>query len=104
MMSSRSLAEDIREEMTGLSLDAETKVAVEKWLQADKEFNVWFLVTTKRQLGDDDLMGLLDGYRETQESAESAWRAFRKDKLDQAGFRQGLDDSLAKMNELMKRG
>jgi hypothetical protein len=48
-------------------------------------------------------MGLLDGYRETQESAESAWRAFRKEKLDAAGFRAGLDASLAKINALMKK-
>lgn len=102
-MSTRSLAEDIRDDLPTLSLDDETKAALEKWLQADKEFNVWFLVTTKRSLDDDDLMGLLDGYRETQESAESAWRAFRKDKLDPAGFRAGLDDSLAKMNALMRK-
>lgn len=102
-MSARSLSEDIRDELPSLSLDAETKAALESWLQADKEFNIWFLVTTKRSLDDDDLMGLLDGYRETQESAESAWRAFRKDKLDPAAFRAGLDDSLAKMNALMKK-
>jgi len=101
--STRSLAEDIRDELPMLTLDADTKAALEKWLQADKEFNLWFLVTTKRSLDDDDLMGLLDGYRETQESAETAWRAFRKDKLDPAGFRAGLDDSLAKMNALMKK-
>ena len=102
-MSARSLAEDIRDELPSLSIDEETKTALEKWLQADKEFNLWFLVTTKSSLHDDDLMGLLDGYRETQESAESAWRAFRKEKLDPAGFRAGLDDSLAKMNALMKK-
>jgi hypothetical protein len=102
-MSTRSLAEDIRDELSSLSLDNETKAALEKWLQADKAFNVWFLVTTKRSLDDDDLMGLLDGYRETQESAESAWRAFRKDRLDSQGLRAGLDDSLAKMNALMKK-
>lgn len=102
-MSTRSLAEDIRDELPSLSLDGETKAALEKWLQTDKEFNLWFLVTTKRSLDDDDLMGLLDGYRETQEAAESAWRAFRRDKLDPAGFRAGLDDSLAKMNALMKK-
>lgn len=102
-MSTRSLAEDIRDELPSISVDDETKASLEKWLQADKEFNLWFLVTTKSSINDDDLMGLLDGYRETQESAETAWRAFRKEKLDSAGFRAGLDDSLAKMNALMKR-
>lgn len=102
-MTTRSLAEDIKEDLPSLSLDADTKAALEKWLQADKEFNIWFLVTTKRSLDDDDLMGLLDGYRETQEAAESAWRAFRKDKLDATAFRAGLDDSIAKMNALMKK-
>jgi hypothetical protein len=103
MTTARSLAEDIRDELPSLSVDAETRAAVEQWLKADKEFNVWFLVTTKRSLDDDDLMGLLDGYRETQETAESAWRAFRADKLDPAALRAGLDDSLAKMNALMKK-
>jgi hypothetical protein len=103
MTTTRSLADDIREDLPSLEVDSETKQAVEKWLEADKQFNIWFLVTTKRSLDDDDLMGLLDGYRETQESAESAWRAFRAEKLDPAGFRQGLDDSLAKMNALMKK-
>jgi hypothetical protein len=102
-MTSRSLAEDIREELPSLSVDAETKGALEKWLQADKEFNLWFLVTTKRSLDDDDLLGLLDGYRETQESAEKVWRSFRSAKLDPASLRAVLDDSLAKMNALMKR-
>ena len=102
-MSTRSLAEDIRDELPSISVDDETKASLEKWLQADKEFNLWFLVTTKSSINDDDLMGLLDGYRETQESAETAWRAFRKEKLDSAGFRAGLDDSLAKMNALMRR-
>lgn len=102
-MTTRSLSEDIREDLASLSIDDETKASLEKWLEADKEFNLWFLLTTKSSLQDDDLMGLLDGYRETQESAESAWRAFRKEKLDSAGFRAGLDDSLAKMNALMKK-
>ena len=102
-MSARSLSEDIRDDLSTLALDEETKASLDKWLEADKEFNLWFLVTTKRSLDDEDLMGLLDGYRETQESAESAWRAFRKEKLDPASFRAGLDDSLAKMNALMKK-
>ena len=102
-MSTRSLAEDIRDELASISIDDETKASLEKWLEADKAFNLWFLVTTKSSINDDDLMGLLDGYRETQESAESAWRAFRKEKLDSAAFRAGLDDSLAKMNALMKK-
>lgn len=102
-MTTRSLSEDIREDLASLSIDDETKASLEKWLEADKQFNLWFLLTTKSSLQDDDLMGLLDGYRETQESAESVWRAFRKEKLDSAGFRAGLDDSLAKMNALMKK-
>lgn len=103
MSTSRNLSDEIREELGSLSLDADTKAALEKWLAADKEFNVWFLVTTKRSLDDDDLMGLLDGYRESQEAAESAWRGFRDDKLDATRLRDGLDDSLAKMNALMKK-
>ena len=107
MNSPRSLAEDIREDLQSTSfavmIDTETKTAIEKWLEADKEFNTWFLVTTKGSLDDDALMGLLDGYRETQELAEDAWRAFVDKEADAAELRAGLDDSLAKMTELMKK-
>lgn len=102
-MTSRSLAEEIRDELPSLTVDADTRAALEKWLAADKEFNVWFLVTTKRSLGDDDLLGLLDGYRETQEAAEAAWRAFVRSKDDPASLRAGLGESLAKMHVLMRK-
>ena len=102
-MSTTSIAEKIQKEINEEVSDPDLKKRIGDWLAADKEFNVWFLVTTKRSLDDDDLMSLLDGYRETQESAESAWRAFRADKLDPAALRAGLDDSLAKMNALMKK-
>lgn len=102
-MTSRSLAEEIREELPSLDVDADTKAALDRWLAADKEFNLWFLVTTKRSLDDDDLMGLLDGYRETQEAAEAAWRAWIGSRADQASLRAGLAESLAKMHLLMKK-
>ena len=102
-MTTRSLAEEIREELPSLELDADTKAALETWLAADKEFNLWFLVTTKRSLDDDDLMGLLDGYRETQEAAEGAWRAWLSAKADPGPLRAGLAESLAKMRVLMKK-
>src|SRR5690606_36585021 len=103
VMTTRSLADDISDELPSLTVDADTKAAIEKWLKADKDFNVWFLVTTKRSLGDDDLLGLLDGYRETQEAAETAWRAFRKEELDAASLRAGLYDSIARMDALMNK-
>lgn len=102
-MTTRSLADEIRDEMTSREIDADTKAALEKWLAADKEFNLWFLVTTKRSLDDDDLLGLLDGYRETQEAAEAAWRAYVSSKADPAELRVGLAESLAKMHVLMKK-
>lgn len=102
-MTSRSLSDEIRDELPSLDLDAETRAALERWLAADKEFNLWFLVTTKRSLADDDLMSLLEGYRVTQETAEDAWRALRAGRIDPAGLRAGLAESVTKMHLLMRK-
>ena len=105
MTSPRSLAEDIKDDIasTSVEVDPDTKKALDEWLAADREFNSWFLMTTKGSLDDDDLMGLLDGYRESQESVESVWRAYVKKQADANALRAGLDDSLAKMHSLMKK-
>ena len=102
-MTTRSVAETIREDLPSLSLDAETRSFVERWLATDGEFNVWFLVTTKRALADDELLALLDGYRDAQETAEDAWRSFVGQKGDTAALRTGLAASLATMTALMKK-
>lgn len=99
----RSLAEEIREELPSIEADEETHTTLQKWLAADDAFNHWFLDTTKRSLDDDDLLSLLDGYRESQEAAESAWRSFQEGHAEPGSLRTGLSESLAKMNALMNR-
>ena len=99
----RSLAEEIREELPSLEADDETRKTLEKWLATDDAFNHWFLDTTKRTLDDDDLLGLLDGYRESQEAAEDAWRSFQEGHGEPGSLRAGLAASLAKMHTLMNR-
>jgi hypothetical protein len=98
-----SIAEKIQKELNDEVSDAELKRRISEWLAADKEFNVWFLVTTKRQLADDDLMALLDGYRESQEIVEAAWEKYCKEK-DGAALLACLDDSVTKMKALQDRG
>ena len=101
-MSPRSIADEIREELPNLPLDADTKKAVETWLAMDREFNAWFLVTTKRALGDDDLMALLGGYGESQETVASAWDSFR-DEPDGAKLHASMAISIARMQTLMEK-
>ena len=102
-MTGRSIADDIRDEIAGLQPDADTKKAIESWLAADREFNTWFLVTTKRALGDDDLMDLLDGYRESQDTMTSAWKSFR-DESDGPKLQALIATSVARMHDLMHKG
>lgn len=101
-MTGRSIADDIRDEIAGLQPDADTKKAIESWLVSDREFNTWFLVTTKRALGDDDLMELLDGYRESQETMTAAWKSFR-DEGNGPKLQAMIAMSVARMHELMKK-
>ncbi len=101
-MTKRSLAEEIRGDIAGLTLDAEAKQAIEGWLAADREFNTWFLITTKRALADDELMDLLEGYRESQEIMTEAWSTF----VDDANAPQlegAIAVSIAKMHALMHK-
>ena len=68
-----SFADKIKTELSDYEVGADVRSHIDEWLKADKEFNTWFLVTTKRALADDELMALLDGYRESQEIVEGAW-------------------------------
>lgn len=99
-MTKRSVADDIREELPRRAMDAATRKALEEWLASDREFNEWFLVTTKRALADDELMELLDGYRESQETVERAWKTFRDDG-DESKLEASIAISGARMQTLM---
>ncbi len=94
-----SFAERIRSELDDQPVSAELHARIEEWLKADKAFNVWFLVTTKRALADDDLMALLDGYRESQEVVEEAWEDFQVSKID-TKLREGITRSIERMKGL----
>ena len=101
-MGARSIADTIRDDITAVALDGDTRAAVDQWLAADREFNSWFLGTTKRALGDDELMALLDGYREAQETVEDAWAAFR-DEPNTSALRASLAISLGRIHGLMQK-
>jgi hypothetical protein len=53
----------------------------------------------KRALADDELMALLDGYRESQEMVEQAWESFT-DSKDGTMFIEGLTQSIHRMKLL----
>lgn len=94
-----SFAERIRSELSDYELEQETRTQIDEWLKADKDFNTWFLVTTKRALADDELMALLDGYRESQELIEEAWDTFT-DKRDGTMLREAITQSIHRMKLL----
>lgn len=98
----RSIADEIREALPSLDVDPDTRKAIESWLAMDKEFNVWFLETTKRALADDELMDLLGGYGESQETVSTAWATFREEP-NATKLHASFAISIAKMQGLMNR-
>ncbi len=94
-----SFAERISSELSDYALEKDVRAHIDAWLKADKEFNTWFLVTTKRALADDELMALLDGYRESQEIVEAAWSDFT-DKKDGTALVAGITQSIHRMKLL----
>lgn len=104
-MSQTSLAERVKEEIARIERK-ELRTALSQWIDADREFNSWFLLTTKRQLDDDELLGLLDGYRETQEIVAHAWDSFDEHAGDEAScaiLLARVEESLERMRELMNK-
>lgn len=101
-MPATSFAERIRSELGDHEVSAELRERIDAWLKADKEFNVWFLVTTKRALGDDELMELLDGYRESQEIIETAWEDYQE-KKNATMLLEGITQSIHRMTLLQNK-
>jgi hypothetical protein len=99
---STSFADKIRDELEGTTVTPEVRASIDEWLKADKEFNVWFLVTTKRALKDDELMELLDGYRESQEIVEEAWEDFQERK-NATMLLEGITQSIHRMKLLQDK-
>jgi hypothetical protein len=99
---STSLAERIRSEVADQDISAELRAHIDEWLKVDKEFNVWFLVTTKRALADEELMELLDGYRESQEIVEEAWEDFQE-KKNATMLIEGITQSIHRMKLLQNK-
>jgi len=97
-----SFAERIRSELADYEVSPELRTRIDEWLKADKEFNVWFLVTTKRALADDELMELLDGYRESQEIVENAWEDFQE-KKNATMLLEGITQSIHRMTLLQDK-
>jgi hypothetical protein len=97
-----SFAEKIKSEISEYALEPEVRARIDDWLKADKEFNVWFLVTTKRALADDELMELLDGYRESQEIVEEAWEDFQE-KKNATMLLEGITQSIHRMRLLQDK-
>ena len=97
----QSFAERIRNELADHKVSAEVRARIDEWLRTDKDFNLWFLVTTKRALADDDLMELLDGYRESQEIIEQAWESY-VEKKDAAMLLEAITQSIHRMRLLQE--
>src|ERR1700760_1431508 len=96
----QSFAERIKNELSDYEVGKDVRSRIDDWLKADKDFNTWFLVTTKRALADDELMALLDGYCESQEIAEEAWSDFIEKKDDGTMLIEGITQSIHRMKLL----
>lgn len=96
-----SFAERIRSELSDYPIDRDVRARIDDWLKADTDFNTWFLVTTKRALADEELMNLLDGYRESQELVERAWEEFTE-KKDGTMLVEGITQSIHRMQLLQE--
>jgi hypothetical protein len=79
-----SVGERIREALADAKASVALEKAVGEWLAFDRDFNVWFLETTKGALDDAKLMALLGGYGEDQDEVGRAWDAFENDRDEQA--------------------
>lgn len=97
----RSFAERIQSELSDYEIEKDVRARIDEWLKADTDFNTWFLVTTKRALADDELMNLLDGYRESQEIVEQAWEQFTE-KRDATMLVEGITQSIHRMKLLQE--
>jgi hypothetical protein len=97
-----SFADKIKDQIADYNVSAELRARVDDWLKADKEFNTWFLVTTKRALRDEELMELLDGYRESQEIVEAAWEDFQE-KKNATMLLEGITQSIHRMRLLQDK-
>jgi hypothetical protein len=98
-----SVADRIRSELADHDVSADVRRHVDDWIAADKAFNVWFLETTKRALRDDELMELLDGYRESQEIIERAWEDFQH-RRNAMMLIEGITQSIHRMKLLQDIG
>jgi hypothetical protein len=68
-----AVAEKIRSELSEAKVDVPLGATIKKWLEADADFNRWFLETTKGKLDDTSLLALVEGYGGDQDDVEKAW-------------------------------
>jgi hypothetical protein len=104
-MRTKAVAQKIRHELSdakierGGALDA----AVRRWLEADGDFNLWFLETTKGALADSALLALVEGYGGDQDDVERAWDDFRDLGGEPAALVEVLERSMQRMAKLKEK-
>lgn len=98
-MRQTATAERIKRELSDVEVSRDIDAALKEWFEADADFNVWFLETTKGQLDDAKLLGLVEGYGGDQDDVENAWDAWVK-KRDDAAFIAVLSRSIEVMEAL----
>jgi hypothetical protein len=76
MMRTTAVSEKINRELPDAKVDADLSRVIKQWLEADAEFNHWFLETTKGKMDDSTLLALVEGYGGDQNDVETAWEIF----------------------------
>jgi hypothetical protein len=99
-----SIAEQISRSLVRGSLHDAAKVhpvsaTASRWLDADREFNAWFLANVKHTPDDEAVLQVVSAYGEDQAGIEQAWEQYRAD-FDAAAFAATLERSIARMAEV----
>lgn len=75
-MRTTAVSEKIQRELPDTKVESELARVIRQWLEADAEFNHWFLETTKGKMDDSTLLALVEGYGGDQDDVEAAWEIF----------------------------
>ena len=98
-MRQTATAERIKRELGDIEISSAIDAALKAWFDADQDFNVWFLETTKGALDDAKLLGLVEGYGGDQDDVENAWDEYVKRRLEPP-FTLALERSVSRMAAL----
>jgi hypothetical protein len=70
-----------------------------RWLDADREFNAWFLAHVKAAPDDEAVLRVVTAYGEDQSEVELAWERYRVD-YDARALTETFERSIARLGAI----